>query len=87
MDWDKNGYVTPIEFKSYLSELRKGENISMDEVLKAFDVIDQDGSKQIQLDEFMVRTRKYGHLLLTYFRFSSGILLKIQQQIVLKVHY
>ena len=69
MDWDKNGYVTPIEFKSYLSELRKGENISMDEVLKAFDVIDQDGSKQIQLDEFMVRTRNFGHLL---------ILLKVQ---------
>ncbi len=37
MDWDKNGYVTPIEFKSYLAELKKGEDINPDEVYEAFE--------------------------------------------------
>ena len=55
MDWDKNGYITPLEFKSYLSDLRKGENISTDEVLEAFDTMDTDGSRQIQWEEFYVR--------------------------------
>ena len=54
MDWDKNGYITPIEFKSYLSSLRKGEEISSEEVYEAFDKIDTDGSKVIEWEEFLV---------------------------------
>ena len=55
MDWDKNGYITPIEFKSYLQSLKKGEDMDMDEVYEAFDRMDKDGSKQIQWEEFLVR--------------------------------
>ena len=55
MDWDQNGYITPIEFKSYLEGLKKGEEISTEEVLEAFDPIDTDGSRQIQWEEFLVR--------------------------------
>ena len=54
MDWDQNGYITPIEFKSYLASLKKGEELNMDEVHDAFDQIDTDGSKQIQWEEFYV---------------------------------
>ena len=55
MDWDKNGYITPIEFKSYMSELKKGEDINVAEVYEAFDKIDTDGSKHIHWHEFHVR--------------------------------
>jgi len=34
MDWDKNGYVTPLEFKSYMAELKKGEDINTEDVYK-----------------------------------------------------
>lgn len=57
MDWDKNGYITPIEFKSYLASLKKGEEMSAEEVYDAFDQIDTDGSKQIQWEEFLVSTK------------------------------
>jgi len=53
MDWDKNGMVSPIEFKSYLANLKKGEEINADEVYKAFNEIDADGSKNIQWEEFL----------------------------------
>ncbi len=59
MDWDKNGYVTPIEFKSYLKELKKGEEINSEEVYEAFDKIDTDGSKHIHWQEFHVRYQNY----------------------------
>ena len=61
MDWDKNGYITPIEFKSYLSSLKKGEEINSEEVYEAFDRIDTDGSKQIQWEEFLVRGKNTHH--------------------------
>ena len=54
MDWDKNGVVSPIEFKSYLANLKKGEELNSEEVYSAFDKIDADGSKQIQWEEFLV---------------------------------
>ena len=54
MDWDKNGTVSPIEFKSYLASLKKGEDLNSEEVYSAFDKIDADGSKQIQWEEFLV---------------------------------
>lgn len=53
MDWDKNGTVSPVEFKSYLQQLRKGEELDSDEVFKAFCQIDTDGSKQINWEEFL----------------------------------
>ena len=54
MDWDKNGVISPIEFKSYLANLKKGEELNSEEVYSAFDKIDADGSKQIQWEEFLV---------------------------------
>ena len=54
MDWDGNGFITPIEFKSYLSSLKKGEDISTEEVYQAFDKIDTNGSKVIEWEEFLV---------------------------------
>ena len=54
MDWDKNGCVSFVEFKSYLSKLKKGEDFDHDEALAAFQNIDQDGSKTINWDEFYV---------------------------------
>jgi len=54
MDWDKNGTVSPIEFKSYLASLKKGEDLNSEEVYSAFDKIDTDGSRQIQWEEFLV---------------------------------
>jgi Ca2+-binding EF-hand superfamily protein len=59
MDWDKNGLVSPIEFKSYLANLKKGEELNTEEVYSAFQKIDRDGSKQIQWEEFLVRA--YSH--------------------------
>ena len=58
MDWDKNGVVSPIEFKSYLAGLKKGEAINSEEVYAAFKEIDTDGSKNIQWEEFLVRKTK-----------------------------
>ena len=58
MDWDQNGYITPVEFKSYLEGLKKGEVIDTDEILASFNEIDTDGSKCIQWEEFLVRKRK-----------------------------
>ena len=54
MDWDKNGCVSFVEFKSYLSKLKKGEDFDHDEALAAFQNIDQDGSKTINWEEFYV---------------------------------
>ena len=54
MDWDKNGTVSCVEFKSYLAKLKKGESLDHDEVVKAFQQIDIDGSKQINWEEFFV---------------------------------
>jgi Ca2+-binding EF-hand superfamily protein len=54
MDWDKNGTVSPIEFKSYLANLKKGEELNSEEVYSAFEKIDTDGSRQIQWEEFLV---------------------------------
>ena len=54
MDWDKNGTVSPIEFKSYLANLKKGEDLNSEDVYRSFDKIDKDGSKQIQWEEFLV---------------------------------
>ncbi len=54
MDWDKNGYITPIEFKSYLSSLKKGEEMDTAEVYEAFDRLDIEGTKQIRWEEFLV---------------------------------
>jgi Ca2+-binding EF-hand superfamily protein len=54
MDWDKNGSISCVEFKSYLQTLKKGEDLNHDEVLKAFNQIDADGSKQINWEEFFV---------------------------------
>ena len=54
MDWDKNGTISCIEFKSYLAELKKGEDLDHGEVLQAFNQIDVDGSKQINWEEFQV---------------------------------
>ena len=72
MDWDKNGYITPIEFKSYLAGLRKGEEIDNDEVYEAFEKIDKDGSKHIEWEEFLVRPQahvaKYHHRFLFVFK-------------------
>ncbi len=59
MDWDKNGYVTPLEFKSYLIELKKGEEVNTQEVYEAFEQIDKDGSKAIHWQEFYVRAENY----------------------------
>ncbi len=50
----KNGTVSPIEFKSYLASLKKGEDLNSEEVYSAFEKIDTDGSKQIQWEEFLV---------------------------------
>ena len=67
MDWDKNGYITPIEFKSYLLSLKKGDenntDLDTDDVYEAFDKLDTDGSKQIRWEEFLVNNR--------YYKFSS----------------
>merc|ERR1712062_843732 len=52
MDWDKNGSVSFIEFKSYLSKLKKGEDFDHSEALAAFQSIDQDGSRQVSWEEF-----------------------------------
>ena len=54
MDWDKNGSVSFVEFKSYLSKLKKGEDFDHQEALLAFKSIDSDGSKQLTWDEFFV---------------------------------
>ena len=58
MDWDKNGSVSFVEFKSYLSKLKKGEDFDHSEALEAFKNIDQDGSKTINWKEFSV-SRKF----------------------------
>ena len=54
MDWDKNGTISCVEFKSYLQQLKKGEELDHEEVVKAFSEIDTDGSKQINWEEFFV---------------------------------
>ena len=55
MDWDKNGSVSKIEFKAYLTKLRNGEELTQEELDCAFSRIDKDGSKNIQWEEFRVR--------------------------------
>ena len=57
MDWDKNGSVSFVEFKSYLSKLKKGEAFDHQEALQAFKSIDSDGSKQLTWEEFFVSSR------------------------------
>jgi len=52
MDWDKNGTISCIEFKSYLAKLKKGEELDHAECVEAFNAIDVDGSKQINWNEF-----------------------------------
>jgi len=52
MDWDKNGTISCIEFKSYLQKLKKGEDLDHQDVVEAFNAIDIDGSKQINWQEF-----------------------------------
>ena len=54
MDWDKNGTISCIEFKSYLAKLKKGEELDHAECVEAFNAIDVDGSKQINWNEFFV---------------------------------
>ena len=54
MDWDKNGTISCIEFKSYLAKLKKGEELDHEDVVEAFNAIDIDGSKQINWGEFFV---------------------------------
>ena len=56
MDWDKNGTISCIEFKSYLAKLKKGEELDHAECVEAFNAIDVDGSKQINWNEFFVST-------------------------------
>ena len=56
MDWDKNGTISCIEFKSYLAKLKKGEDLDHEDVVEAFNAIDVDGSKQINWSEFFVST-------------------------------
>ncbi len=36
MDWDKNGTVSPIEFKSYLANLKKGEVLNSGKMTMEF---------------------------------------------------
>ena len=56
MDWDKNGTISCVEFKSYLQKMSGGNDIlDHKEVVQAFNQIDQDGSKQINWEEFYVR--------------------------------
>ena len=56
MDWDKNGTISCVEFKSYLQKMNGGNDIlDHREVVQAFNQIDQDGSKQINWEEFYVR--------------------------------
>ena len=55
MDWDKNGTISCVEFKSYLQKMNGGNDIlDHREVVQAFNQIDQDGSKQINWEEFYV---------------------------------
>ena len=54
MDWDKNGLISAVEFKSYLQKLKKGEDLNHEEIMKAFVRIDVDGSKGINWQEFFV---------------------------------
>lgn len=72
MDWDKNGYITPIEFRSYLEALKKGEEISQEEVIKAFNSIDKDGSKQIHWNEFLVRELAANRWKIRVYHFYHG---------------
>ena len=59
MDWDKNGTISCVEFKSYLQKMNGGNDIlDHREVVQAFNQIDQDGSKQINWEEFYVRAKK-----------------------------
>ena len=64
MDWDKNGSVSFVEFKSYLSKLKKGEDFDHQEALLAFKSIDSDGSKQLTWDEFFVSSCTFQALFL-----------------------
>ena len=60
MDWDKNGYITPIEFKSYLLSLKKGDHeLNVDEIYTAFEKLDKNGSKQIRWQEFVVSLKAF----------------------------
>ena len=54
MDWDRNGSISRTEFKSYLQEMKKGEEINMEEVLEAFKNMDKNHDNQISWDEFYV---------------------------------
>jgi len=53
MDWDKNGEISKIEFKSYLAKLEKGENLNAEAVYKAFEEMDLDCSKSLDWTEFV----------------------------------
>ena len=65
MDWDKNGSVSFVEFKSYLLKLKKGEAFDHQEALLAFKSIDSDGSKQLTWDEFFVSSCTFQALFLS----------------------
>ena len=54
MDWDRNGSISRTEFKSYLQEMKKGEEVDIDEVHKAFKHMDKNQDNQISWDEFYV---------------------------------
>ena len=68
MDWDKNGLISPVEFKSYMQKLSKGEELSHDEVMTAFHSIDIDGSKNLNWKEFEVRYFPIGNIFLKFFK-------------------
>ena len=57
MDWDKNGTISCVEFKSYLQRMSGGDDIlNHEDVVTAFKQIDVDGSKAINWEEFYVST-------------------------------
>jgi Ca2+-binding EF-hand superfamily protein len=54
MDWDRSGTISRSEFRSYLEELKKGEDISIEDVMEAFKNMDKDGNNMIHWEEFYV---------------------------------
>ena len=61
MDWDRNGTISRTEFKSYLQEMKKGEEINMEEVMRAFKNMDKNQDNQISWDEFYVSDHLIRH--------------------------
>ena len=76
MDWDRNGTISRTEFKSYLQEMKKGEEINMEEVMRAFKNMDKNQDNQISWDEFYVSDDLIRHSsskFLTYAKYSSEL--------------